>query len=58
MASGTGQGLRGRVGMETRLCVCVLGVLCVRVGSVRKAAAALWVEPHYKQFQMWRLTGA
>lgn len=32
--------------------------VCVRVGSIRKAAVALWVEPHYKQFQMWRLTGA
>lgn len=34
------------------VCVCVL---CVRVSSIRKAAAALWAESHYKQFQMWRL---
>ena len=53
--------------MHTRLRVCVVCVsrlcgvclcrvcVCVRARSIRKAAALLWAESHYKQFQMWRL---
>ena len=52
--SGVGAGCT-RASMSVCCAVCVCVCARARARSIRKAAALLWAESHYKQFQMWCL---